>query len=234
MFRHQGTTVVRCNVRRRALPRGGFWRRLRAALAAVALGALITSPAAGQQAPAEHAEAKAVIETLNTALLETMKSGEALGYDGRYEKLAPVLRQVYDLPAMAKAALGGESGHWGTLSEEQKETFVDAFSRMSIATYANRFDSYGGERFAVDGAQAGPRDTVLVRSRLIKSNGESVQLNYLLLERPDAWKVIDVFAKGSISEIATKRSDYGAVMSREGFDTLISSINARVAEYSES
>ncbi len=209
---------------------GTSLRALRGWLAALLLAGLIPLSAAAQQDPQGLADARTAIDGLNAGLLDTMKNAKTLGYAGRYQKLEPVLRGVYDFPAMAKAALGGDRGYWGQLTEEQQNTLVDAFSRMSISTYAYRFDDYKGQRFEMHGAVNGPRETVLVRTKIV-GRTRSVRLNYLMLKRDAGWKIIDVFAKGSISEIATKRSDYGAVMKREGFETLISSINAKVAAH---
>lgn len=203
----------------------------RTKLAVLLLAGLIPFSAAAQQAPEDHAAAIASIKTLNAALLDAMKSAETVGYNGRYQKLEPVLLKTYDFGAMAKASLGGTSGYWGKLTDAQHKTLIDAFGRMSIATYAFRFDGYNGQRFEMNGAQKGPRETVLVRSRIVSKSGEGVKLNYLMIERPSGWKIIDVFAKGSISEIATKRSDYGAIMKNEGFDSLITRLKSKVAQY---
>ena len=71
---------------------------------------------------------------------------------------------------------------------------------------------------------------VIVESRLVKSNGEPVNLNYLL--RQDAagsWKVIDVYLSGTISELATRRSEFSTVLQRNGFDALVQLIEQRSA-----
>ena len=38
---------------------------------------------------------------------------------------------------------------------------------------------------------------------------------------------MDIFLKGSISELATKRSEYNMTVKREGFEGLVSKINAK-------
>ncbi len=39
---------------------------------------------------------------------------------------------------------------------------------------------------------------------------------------------IDVFLKGTISEVATRRSDFSAIMRNQGFDALIAAIDDKV------
>ena len=40
-----------------------------------------------------------------------------------------------------------------------------------------------------------------------------------------SWKIIDVYLNGSISELATRRSDFGATVSSGGAPALIKKIN---------
>lgn len=207
------------------------WTPLRAALAALAVAALIPFSATAQQGPEAKTEARSVIEDFYRSLVEVMRKADELGFKGRYETLDDAVRNAYNLPAMAKAAV---AGNWEKLSAEQRQKLVDAFSRMSIATYASRFDGYGGEKFEVLDTQDGPRGTLLVKTRIVKSDGEAVALSYLMRQYETHWRIIDVFLKGTISELAKNRSEYTAVIKREGFDSLIAKINAKVAEMASS
>ncbi len=49
---------------------------------------------------------KAIVQSFYDALMETMKQGDQLGFDGRYKKLEPVIRETFDEPVMAKIAVG--------------------------------------------------------------------------------------------------------------------------------
>ena len=105
-----------------------------------------------------------------------------------------------------------------------------AFSRYTISMYANRFNDYGGERFEVSPAASANPNGVIVSSRLVKTNGEAVALNYLLRQDASgAWKVIDVYLSGTVSELATRRSEFAAVLQRSGADGLVEMIEQRSA-----
>jgi phospholipid transport system substrate-binding protein len=69
-----------------------------------------------------------------------------------------------------------------------------------------------------------------VRTRLRKADGETVRLDYLLRQFDSQWLIIDVLAKGSYSELATRRSEYISVLKREGFEGLIAKLDRKVAE----
>jgi len=167
------------------------------------------------------------IESLNATLLEIMQNADELGYAGRYEKLQPVMAQLYDFGLMSRIAVGV---YWKKLAPEQQKQLTEAFSRMSIATYAARFDGYSGETFEIVSAEKSVRDTMLVKTRLIKSDGSPVALNYLTRPSGEDWRIIDVFLDARFSELARLRADYTAVIKRQGFDSLLSTIEAKIAE----
>ena len=110
--------------------------------------ALLCAPALPARAQSEAADAAVTrIRAFYDALLSVMKQGDKLGIRGRYDKLAPTVRSTFDLAAMTRIAVGPE---WNSIPPEQQAALIENFSQMTIATYANRFDSYSGERFEVD------------------------------------------------------------------------------------
>ena len=166
-----------------------------------------------------------VVAELNDTLLSVMRDAEALGYQGRYDRLAPVLSETFNFAVMARISAGR---HWRGLSPEQREQLIDAFGRMSIGTFATRFDGFSGERFEVVGEEPGPRNSVLVRNKLIKNNGETVEINYLMKRYDERWRVVDVYLDSIYSELALKRSEYSSVLANEGFDSLIQRIDKKL------
>lgn len=190
-------------------------------LAAVLFAAWLVQPAAAQ------ASASNTVERLNATLIAVMQEAAALGYQGRYDKLAPVLRESFDFPLMARVSVGR---HWDSLDQAQRAQLIESFSRLSVATFAARFDGYGGEAFEVGGETGQRRNTVLVDNRLIKASGESVSLDYLLREIDGQWRIIDIFLDAKFSELALKRSEYSSVVAREGFDGLLGVLEAKIAD----
>jgi len=168
-----------------------------------------------------------IVRRLNAVLLEVMQQADELGFSGRYDRLAPVLSEAFNFPLMARISVGR---HWRKLEDSGRDRLVDAFGRMSIATFAARFDGYSGERFEVLGEKPAPRKAILVRNRLIKNDGEAVEINYLLKPAQGRWRVVDVFLDAIYSELAMKRSEYGSVIKNLGFDELIRSLDEKIAE----
>ena len=173
--------------------------------------------------------ASTTVERLNTALLDVMKNAETLGYQGRYDRLAPELRAVFDFPTMARITLGR---HWRQAGPDQQQAFVEAFTDVSIAIFASRFDGFSGERFEILGEEAAKRGAILVRNRIVKSDGEAVAINYLA--RPGEsgdWRLVDTLLDAKFSELATRRSEYTSIVANQSLDALIQILHDKAEGY---
>jgi phospholipid transport system substrate-binding protein len=162
------------------------------------------------------------VSSLSDALLDTMKQAKELGVKGRYDKLAPVLAKTYDLPLMTRIAVGQ---NWDALTPEQQKAVVAAFTRMTTATYASRFDGFSGEQFVILQTLDQKNGDKIVKTQIIQSNGKPVALSYLVRNTGSDWRIIDVYLNGTISELANRRAEFGAVLKSGGADALITSLN---------
>ena len=187
---------------------------------AALLGLALSVP--GRAAEADPATLP--IRAFYDALLAVMKQAGPLGVRGRYDKLAPVIRATFDLPAMTRIAVGPE---WTSIPADQQAALQDAFARMTIATYANRFDGYSGESFEVDPEVLTRTNGRVVRSKIIRPAAEPVTLNYLMRGAGDSWKIVDVYLTGTISELATQRSEFSAILKAGGPAALVESLNQK-------
>jgi phospholipid transport system substrate-binding protein len=169
-----------------------------------------------------------VVEELHTALLDAMKDGDKVGYQGRYNQLAPVIKSSFDMPFVSRTVLGK---YWDSLNNEQQSRFVEAFTQMSIATYAANFDNYSGEHFKTISEKKVDGGRILVQSQLIKSDGGRVQLDYLLHNTGGQWRIVNVIAEG-VSDLALKRADYSAFLKSKGFEALVKKLKEKISQYS--
>ncbi len=185
-------------------------------------------PMAMPMASAGDRGATEVVEKLHSSLLAVMKDGDKIGYQGRYDQLAPVIKSSFDMPFVSKTVLGK---YWETFNSEQRSRFVEAFTQLSIATYAANFKSYSGERFKVISEKEVSDGRILVQTQLIKSDGGKVVLDYLLHRADGEWRVINVIAEG-VSDLALKRADYSAFLKSNGFEALLKKLNEKINQYS--
>jgi phospholipid transport system substrate-binding protein len=179
-----------------------------------------------------QSEAIAVIELFHANLLAVMKEADVLGIRGRYERLASPIEQAFHLPLMIRIATGS---FWRSATASQKNRLLEAFARLSISTYADRFDGYGGESFetvgtTTVGTTAGPRKTLIVQTRILRPQNDPVGLSYVMRLVKGRWLIVDVLLDDSVSELAVRRSEYRHVLKTAGVDDLIQTLNTKAAQ----
>jgi phospholipid transport system substrate-binding protein len=204
-----------------------WYRRLRlwkpTGLALLLFSALIFASPISRAAPPGPGPS-GVIQGFYAQLLDTMKQAAALGVKGRYQKLEPVIFSTCDVPFMAKLTIGGLI--WTGLTADKKQAAAKAYGRYLTAVYATRFDGYSGEKFEVLGERKITRG-MLVKSRIVKSDGETVTINFMVHDNEIGWQIRDVYETGTISELATQRSDFSQILRTGGIDGLIAALNKK-------
>lgn len=176
---------------------------------------LIPAAALAQPAPA------AVVEGFHDTLLGVMRDARRLGVRGRYDRLAPAMARAFDLAAMARISIGPP---WTGFAPAEQQALADAFARWSVATYAARFDGFSGESFTTQGVQALPNGDALVRTTLNRTGGqEPVVLSYLVRQG----RIVDIYLTGTISELASRRSEFAALLREGGAARLLAELEGR-------
>jgi phospholipid transport system substrate-binding protein len=203
-------------VRKPILSKTPVWKA--ATLAAVFGLAMVSYPA--HAAPVSGGD---TVQRLYDALLSTMKNGRTLGQSGRFTQLEPVIRRTFDIPSMARLSVGSS---WATLTEAQRRQVTASFGRYISTIYADRFDSYTGQKLQVTGEQSNGAG-VMVRSQIVKANGEPIKVDYMMRHNGDSWLISDIYLDGAISEVATRHSEFAAILKSQGIDGLIAALNRK-------
>lgn len=178
---------------------------------------------------AEQMSARQVVEGFQDSLIEVMKQGKELGFQGRYDKLDVAVRQSHDLPKIARIVVGKQ---WKELTSEQQAKLEAVFSQLSISAYAHNFKDYAGESFSFISEEETGRGGVVVHTYLKIPGDKDVKFDYMMKKKDDSWQIINIIADG-VSDLALKRSDYTSVLNREGFDALIAKINEKIESYAK-
>jgi phospholipid transport system substrate-binding protein len=163
------------------------------------------------------------VQGLYASLLSTMRNGRTLGQSGRFNQLAPVIRRTFDIASMTRLSVGPS---WAALSEAQRQRARESFGRYISAIYADRFDSYHGQKLEVTGEQPAAAG-VIVTSQIIKANGEPVTVDYMMRRNAEGWLICDIYLDGTISEVATRRSEFAAILRTNGIDGLIAALDRK-------
>jgi phospholipid transport system substrate-binding protein len=184
------------------------------------IGGVFAAAAALAQPQAPPTGPQASVRNFYDVLLATMKRGETLGQSGRYAALAPVVNSLFDVQSMARLAVGTA---WDSLTPAQQQQITIAFGRYVSATYADRFNSYSGEQLQVTGDEP-YSGGVIVETKIVRAGQAPITINYMMRRHLGVWQISDVYLDGTISQLATQRSEFHSILAREGIGGLISAL----------
>ena len=74
-----------------------------------------------------------------------------------------------------------------------RQQVIESFGRYISATYADRFDSYAGQKLQVTGEQPNAGG-VLVKSQIVKANGEPVKVDYMMRRNGKGWCLLSIIS----------------------------------------
>src|SRR5258707_769981 len=80
---------------------------------------------------ADPLQPQSVIQSFYDTLLDIMKHGGTLGFNGRYSQLKPAIEQAFNLPLMSRLSVGPQ---WQSFTPDQQQKLTDAFSAFTIST----------------------------------------------------------------------------------------------------
>lgn len=232
--------------------RAAGWRLASALFLAVALfsGGLSAPALAAKARAASALTASQAISAFHKDLISALRASDDKGFEARRKALAPTVAGIFDANFMAKYAVGDTLDKF---SAAQQKDLVSSFSDMMVASYASRFKRYNGQRFEIlsegpiaeqcdrlrlrfqqMGAKQAPQDCALVKSQLVKSDGETRNLNYIVYSTSASapWKIVDVMS-GSASELATRRSEFSSVARNQGPAALIDTVKDKVVKLAQ-
>jgi phospholipid transport system substrate-binding protein len=168
----------------------------------------------------EPAAAQAFVSDLAERATEVLNA--ALSNAERSEQLRVILKEGFDVEFIARTVLGPP---YRDLTEAQRAAYVGAFEEWVVATYASQLDNYTGQTLAILGsAPQGQRDARV--STRVEGTQEPVRIDWRVREREGRLQIIDIEVEG-VSMAVSQRSEFGAVVQRQGIDGLIALLQQR-------
>lgn len=180
----------------------------------------------GDAAALPENPANMVVRELHEKLIYIMQNADTLHYQGRYEAMQGIVATRFDTALIVKVIL---SRYWRALDEQQKTDFIDLFRRLSVATYASRFDGYAGESFVDLSTEPLKKGRLLIKTELQRPGKKPVQLDYLMHENDGQWMIISVIANG-VNDLSLKRAEYATVIKDKGFAGLVDDVTSKIAD----
>lgn len=170
---------------------------------------------------------EAIVDRLESTLIELMKAGDSMSFEQRFDELRPLMDETFAAERMARYIFGRD---WSGFDAERRTAFLDAFLDLSAATYAAQFNAWNGEHFDPVEVQQQSEDRALVKHVLTTSE-RKVSFDYLLMRSDAGWRVVTIIADG-VSDLALKRSQYRRILQQDDFAAVIAHVREQVAKQS--
>ena len=163
------------------------------------------------------------VRTSVDAMLEILKN-EQLDKDGKRAQMSTVINERFDFRAMSQRTL---ATNWKKTTDEEKQQFVALFSQLIENSYVGKIEAYTNEKVDYPGEKIKGRKAVV--ETLIITSSADVPVNYKVYQKGDQWLVYDVIIEG-VSLISNYRSSYQEIVKKEGFDGLLTKMQAKIDE----
>lgn len=205
-------------------------RRFTLKIAAASFAAFFASVSLLPTAPAHAADeeaAKAFVVGMIDQAISVLKL-PVDQKDVRKNRFEALLLDNFDMPAITRLVVGR---YWRRASDDQKDMFSGVFREHIVNVYTSQLGVYTNEEINIK--KIIPRDDrdVIVFTEVFRGeDNPALRLDWLVREKSTGgFSVVDVAAEG-VSMLTTKRSEFTAVIAREGIDGLI----ARLQEMNSS
>ena len=138
-----------------------------------------------------------------------------------FQKTLKAVRSFYDAEKMIQMIIGD---HWNNISEEKKKELTEVFQTYIASNYLRMFEKISNPSFEQSAEKKIGKNYRLIKTFLILNKDERVEINYLLLKKNEEWKIFDVLLAGSVSEIATKKSEFRKYLKNGNVEELINAL----------
>ena len=133
------------------------------------------------------------------------------------------VKQNYNSEKMLSMIIGNQ---WNKVGTEKQREIINIFEEYIAKSYIRRFSKIKDFSFVENKEQILGK-FVMVRTNLVISKKEKVSISYLLSNETNKWKIFDVLLAGSVSEIATKKSEFQSFIKGGNIDPLIDALKKK-------
>ncbi len=196
-------------------------------LVMAALAALAVLPAFSMARADDSADAVAAVKQFQDGQLGIVQKLGQMNVKQRYDALRPAIGATFDLPDMARMVYGAG---WDALTDAQKSEWTESLADYIAASYAAHLEGFNGKGFERDDKTVARDGDLVVTTRITLDKGPPMAVNYVVRKTPKGWKIGDILAEGSISELAQWRRALRG-LSRDGFDASLKALRERTQNY---
>ena len=148
----------------------------------------------------------------------------SLQNSNNYKEIMNLISSTYDTEKMMAMIIGTI---WENISMERKKEMLIVFEEYIAKNYIKRFVKIKKLSFENGEKKKVGNNYTMVKTKLNFKENEKVSIDYLLTFKDGKWKIFDVLLAGSVSEIATKKSEFSGFIKNENIDLLIEALRKK-------
>lgn len=185
------------------------------ALTATAFSLSASAIAADTEAP------DALVKRISQEVLDIAKADKEIQSGSQKRVLQVVEEKILPFVDFQRMTALAAGRNWRDASPEQQKALITEFRSLLVYTYSGAIAQVRDQKvqFKPMRAEAGDTD-VEVRSEVVQSRGEPIQISYRLEKLAGGWKIYDVNVLGAWL-VETYKSTFAAEISKGGVDGLI-------------
>jgi phospholipid transport system substrate-binding protein len=181
----------------------------------------LSASAQAQEAPDE------LIKRISEEILEVAKTDKQIQAGSQQRIMEVVQGKIIPHVNFQRMTSMAAGRFWREATPEQQSALTNEFRTLLIYTYSGAISQIRNQKLEFRPMRGAPDDTeVEVRSSVIQSRGEPIQLNYRLEKTPNGWKIFDVNILGAWL-VETYKSSFASEISKGGIDGLIRTLADR-------
>ena len=181
---------------------------------------------AGKNTADLQSGAKKFIEKLAREALISLTKSE-LTITERRELFRDIMRRYFAFKVIAKWVLGR---YWNRSTDKEKSEYLKLFEKLMVITYADRFQTYSGEKLLVLKTETRGKNDILVHTLLERpGDQESIAVTWRLRAVKKSYKIIDVMVEG-LSMGITQQKEFSSVIRKNNnkIEGLLSELRKRI------
>ncbi len=189
----------------------------------ILVGLWTASAAAGRE------DAGAFLTDLNSEAVALLKN-DTLSGEQKVQTFVVLIERSFDVIKIGKFVLGR---NWKRASPEQRDAFIDVFTKVNIQRFLPFFTRYADQKFEVTKVRrddSNPR-LFFVTSEVGQGDSPPAEIEWRTLQDDSRFRILDVKAEG-VSMALTLRNEYSSVVKSQGVDGLIEQLQSKVVDNS--
>ena len=157
-------------------------------------------------------DAKNFIQGLTADAINSLAVAD-IEKDERRKRFRRLMLDKFAFKGIAKWVLGR---YWRKASADERKEFMALFEDLMVITYADRFETYSGEKIEIGKAEIRNGKDALVHSRLIRGEStEPVDVIWRVRRSEEMFKIVDVMVEG-LSMGLTQQKEFSSVIRKNG------------------